>query len=108
MQLANVLIPKEVLDGPNLVYYSDLVIGAGGTMNREATVLGTPVYTVFKGRLGSVDQYLIESGKMVRIENASDTSKIDYCNKTYTGYGSWSQGKDLVNEVVDKILEVCT
>jgi predicted glycosyltransferase len=48
MQLANVLIPREVLDGPNLVYYSDLVIGAGGTMNREATVLGTPVYTIFK------------------------------------------------------------
>jgi predicted glycosyltransferase len=108
MHLTNVLIPKEVLDGPNLVYYSDLVIGAGGTMNREATVLGTPVYTIFKGRLGSVDQNLIKSGKMVRIEDASGFSKIDYCKKKYLSYDSWSQGKGLVNEVVDKILEVCT
>jgi predicted glycosyltransferase len=91
------MIPKEVLNGPNLVYYSDLVIGAGGTMNREATVLGTPVYTIFKGRIGSVDQHLIESGKMVRIENTSDIPKIKYCKKKYMNYDSWNHGKGLVN-----------
>jgi len=88
MHPANVLIPREVLDGLNLIYYSDLVIEAGGTKNRETTVFGTPVYTIFKGRLGSVDQYLIESGKIVRIEDSSGIFKIDYCKNTYAGYGS--------------------
>jgi predicted glycosyltransferase len=46
--LPNVFIPREIVDGPQLVYWSDLVAGAGGTMNREATVLGTPVYSQFQ------------------------------------------------------------
>jgi uncharacterized protein len=106
MALENVLIPRQVLDGPNLIYYSDLVIGAGGTMNREATVLGTPVYTIFKGRLGSVDQFLIESGKMVRIEDGADTPRISFCKKTQAAPDWQRNGRGLVNEVVDKILEV--
>ncbi len=81
-----------------------LVIGAGGTMNREATVLGTPVYTVFKGRLGSVDQHLISLGKMVRIEESNDISKIKICKKTKAASVSSSKGQDLIKEVVDKVL----
>src|SRR5438874_8666929 len=34
--------PPGPLDGSNLIAYSDLVISAGGTMNREAAALGTP------------------------------------------------------------------
>jgi len=103
--LSNVLIPNHVLHGPNLIYHSDLVVGAGGTMNREATVLETPVYTVFKGRPGSVDQHLIRSGKMVRIEDSTDFSKIKICKKPKAASTSWSKRQDLVNEVVDKILK---
>lgn len=106
MGLTNVLIPHEVLDGPNLIYHSDLVIGAGGTMNREATVLGTPVYSVFKGRLGSVDRLLIRSGKMVRIEDSTDVSKIKICNKPKTTSAPWRAGQDLLDEVIEKTLEV--
>lgn len=106
--LSNVLIPDHVLDGPNLIYYSDLVVGAGGTVNREATVLGTPVYTMFKGGLGSVDQHLIRSGKMVRIEDSTDFSKIEICKKPQAPSVSRREGQDdLVNEVIDEILEVC-
>ena len=59
LEITNVLFPTRVLDGPNLIYYSDLIVGAGGTMNREAVVLGSPVYSLFMGMLGSIDQYLI-------------------------------------------------
>lgn len=104
MGLSNVLIPHQVLDGPNLIYHSDLVIGAGGTMNREATVLGTPVYTVFKGRLGSIDQHLINLGKMARIEEGNDISKIKICKKPKAASVSSSKGQDLIKEVVDKVL----
>jgi len=102
--LSNVLIPKHVLDGPNLIYHSDLVLGAGGTMNREATVLGTPVYTVFKGRMGSIDQHLIRLGKMVRIEDSTDISKIKVCKKPKAACISLRERQGLVNEVVNKIL----
>ncbi|MBM3212170.1 DUF354 domain-containing protein [Candidatus Poribacteria bacterium] len=72
----NTIIPPKVLDGPNLLFHSDLAISAGGTMNREAVVLGTPVYTVFAGEIPAVDNYLIKMGKMLRIQNIADFQKI--------------------------------
>lgn len=102
--LPNVIIPREVVDGPQLVYCSDLVVGAGGTMNREATVLGTPVYTQFQGQMGSVDEYLIKQGKMVRVVDSADIPSIKVCKKQRTDGEPWRQGTGLVREVVDKIL----
>ena len=102
--LPNVIIPSEIVDGPQLVYSSDLVVGAGGTMNREATILGTPVYTQFQGLSGSVDEYLIKQGKMIRVVDRVDIPKIKVCKKQPTYGESWKQGADLVHEVVDKIL----
>jgi hypothetical protein len=60
-------IADKVYDGPNLLYHADLAISGGGTMNREAAVLGTPVFTVFKGKLGAVDKHLIELGRMKQL-----------------------------------------
>ena len=50
--------------------YADLVVSAGGTMNREAVALGTPVWTTFEGRLGAVDERLIAEGRLRRLERA--------------------------------------
>jgi uncharacterized protein len=47
-----------------------VVISAGGTMNREAVALGTPVYTVFEGRLGAVDERLLDEGRLRRLDSA--------------------------------------
>ena len=58
------VVPERAVDTQSLVAYADLVISAGGTMNREAAVLGTPVYTVFEGRLGAVDERLIAEGRL--------------------------------------------
>jgi len=69
-------IADKVYDGPNLIYYADLAISGGGTMNREAAVLGTPVYTVFRGQLGAVDQYLIDKGCMMQIKNHQDITAV--------------------------------
>ena len=59
-----VLIPAKPVDGPSLVYAADLVVSAGGTMNREAALLGVPTWTTFAGELGGVDKMLIEDGRM--------------------------------------------
>lgn len=66
----------EVTDGPNLIASSDLIIGGGGTMTREAAVLGIPSYSFFCGKWGSVDTHLVEEGRLIRIENSSDVSGI--------------------------------
>jgi len=59
-----VLIPAKPVDGPSLVYAADLVVSAGGTMNREAALLGVPTWTTYAGELGGVDRMLIEQGRM--------------------------------------------
>ncbi|UZE93659.1 MAG: DUF354 domain-containing protein [Candidatus Pacearchaeota archaeon] len=61
----NLIIPKKAIDGPSLIYYADLVIGAGGTMNREAAVLGTPVISTYQEKSLAVDEWLIKKGLMI-------------------------------------------
>ncbi|MCX8038568.1 MAG: DUF354 domain-containing protein [Candidatus Sumerlaeia bacterium] len=79
---ANAVIPDAAFDGRHLIYFSDLMISAGGTMNREAAVLGTPVYSIFAGRLGAVDRHLIETGRMRMIRHHEDIAAIRVEKKT--------------------------
>ncbi|HEY1410910.1 MAG TPA: DUF354 domain-containing protein, partial [Rhodopila sp.] len=58
------VIPQQAVDGLNLVWHSDLVISGGGTMNREAAALGVPVYSIFRGKIGAVDQHLAQQGRL--------------------------------------------
>jgi uncharacterized protein len=67
-----VIIPEHAVDGLNLVWLSDLVVSGGGTMNREAAALGVPVYSIFRGKIGAVDRYLVEQGRLTLIENVED------------------------------------
>jgi len=63
------VVPEHAVDAPSLVALADLVFSAGGTMNREAVALGTPVYTTFEGRLGAVDEALLRDGRLRRLED---------------------------------------
>ncbi|MGD8457106.1 MAG: DUF354 domain-containing protein [Anaerolineales bacterium] len=102
----NMSIPTRVLDGPNLIYHSDVVISAGGTMNREAVVLGSPVYSLFIGLEGSIDQYLLKTGQLKWIKHSSDIQQIKLCKNPHNNTSYLQQGKDLIKEVVDKILDI--
>jgi predicted glycosyltransferase len=62
------IVPDRAIDAQSLIAYADLVVSAGGTMNREAVALGTPVFTVFEGRLGAVDERLLAAGRLKRLE----------------------------------------
>jgi hypothetical protein len=72
LALPSVVVPDRAIDGQSLVAGADLVVSAGGTMNREAVVLGTPVYTTFAGRLGGVDERLIADGRLRPLERVED------------------------------------
>jgi predicted glycosyltransferase len=101
-RLPNVIVPADALDGPNLLYHADLVISGGGTMNREAAVLGTPAYSVFKGKSAAVDRYLVEQGRMTMIGEPSDIPRIEIRKKQP---GAAMSGAALVRDVTDAILE---
>jgi predicted glycosyltransferase len=64
LELPSILVPDEAVDAQSLIAFSDLVVSAGGTMNREAAALGVPVYTTYGGRLGGVDEMLIREGRL--------------------------------------------
>jgi predicted glycosyltransferase len=66
------IVPERAIDAQSLIAYADVVVSAGGTMNREAVALGTPVYTTFEGRLGAVDEWLIRDGRLIKLTSASE------------------------------------
>ena len=64
LALPSVIVPDGAVDAQSLIALSDLVVSAGGTMNREAAALGVPVYTTYGGRLGGVDEQLIREDRL--------------------------------------------
>jgi uncharacterized protein len=76
------VVPRRAVDAQSLVAFADLVISAGGTMNREAVALGTPVFTTFEGRLGAVDEALLREGRMRRLE---DPDQIELAKRPTKG-----------------------
>jgi uncharacterized protein len=70
--LPSLHVPDGVVDAQSLVALADLVVSAGGTMNREAVALGTPVWTTFAGRLGAVDEELIRAGRLRPLRDPAD------------------------------------
>jgi predicted glycosyltransferase len=68
LRLERVIVPERAVDARSLVATADLVVSAGGTMNREAVVLGTPVWTTFAGTLGAVDRALITAGRLQQLQ----------------------------------------
>lgn len=99
---SNVWIPPTALDGPNLLYHADVVISGGGTMNREAAILGVPTYSLFKGTLAAVDQYLIDTGRMIHLggEEQVDAIRIAPNSDRQPLINS-----SLVGQIVDVILK---
>jgi hypothetical protein len=68
------IVPERAIDAQSLIALGDVVVSAGGTMNREAVALGTPVFTTFEGRLGAVDERLIAEGRMRKLESAAEVT----------------------------------
>ena len=75
------IIPATPLDGANLINASDLVISAGGTINREAAALGVPAFSIYAGQWASVDEELVKEGRLQRISTAADLQKLQVQKK---------------------------
>ena len=68
--LPSLVVPEHAIDAQSLIALADLVVSAGGTMNREAVALGTPVWTTFAGSLGAIDEGLIADGRLAELADA--------------------------------------
>jgi hypothetical protein len=101
-----VIIPERVVDGLNLIWFSDFVVSGGGTMNREAAALGVPVYSIFRGKIGAVDRYLSEAGRLTLIESPAEIpEKIKLVRRT--GIGDFqSSNRPALQNIVDFIVSI--
>jgi predicted glycosyltransferase len=76
LRVGGLIVPERAVDAQSLIAFADVMVSAGGTMNREAVALGTPVYTVFEGRLGAVDERLIADGRLRRLKRADEVELV--------------------------------
>lgn len=86
-------LPERAIDAQSLIAYADLMVSAGGTMNREAVALGTPVFTSFEGRLGAVDERLIAEGRLRRL---TDPAEVVVSKRAGAADGAAAGGRDRI------------
>lgn len=97
-----VIMPAHPIDGSNLIVRSDLVVSAGGTMNREAAALGVPAASIYMGEWAAVDQQLVNEGRLQRIATETDVRELRIQKKTAT---TARAGAGVLQQVANLILE---
>ncbi len=99
---ANMILPRMALDGANLIAYADLVVSAGGTMNREAAAMGVPAATIYAVRWAAIDEELVREGRLRRITTRRDLEALPVEKK---GSIAPRRAMDVRAAVADLILE---
>jgi predicted glycosyltransferase len=103
-QFPAAIVPRQAVDAASLLARADVMIGAGGTMTREAAVLGTPTYTVFAGRLAGVDAELIRRGLLHDLRDGSVVA--DFVKKVPAAGDSEHRSEPILRAVVDTLEQV--
>ncbi|HEX3280854.1 MAG TPA: DUF354 domain-containing protein [Pyrinomonadaceae bacterium] len=98
-----IIVPARPLDGANLIARSDLVVSAGGTMNREAAALGVPAASIYQGEWAAIDQQLVAEGRLQRIATEADVRALRIQKKTTTT--TEFSGAGVLQQVANLILE---
>ena len=109
----SLILPRKALDGANLIAASDLVISAGGTINREAAALGVPAATIYAGEWAAIDEELLREGRLHRIATREDVELIPIEKKcgasprlaTHVRECAWS--RDIDNHAGDVSTRYC-
>lgn len=107
--LRDFLFPERALDARSLMYAADLVLGAGGTMTREAALLGVPTYTVFAGRRSAVDDALVDQGRLRRLHRAEDLAGVSSRSAAPVGLADLrTRGRGLIETFVEATLDAAS
>ena len=98
---ANLIVPPMPLDGANLIAHSDLVVSAGGTMNREAAALGVPAASIYLGEWAAIDEALVKEGRLRKIATEADVRELPLQKKAAANP---RRATNVAGEVADLIL----
>jgi len=101
-----IIIPDHVVNGLDLIWFSDFVVSGGGTMNREAAALGVPVYSIFRGKIGAVDHYLSNEGRLTLLESTDDVRKKLKVARRDKSQLKVKRNKGALNAIVKNIVEI--
>jgi predicted glycosyltransferase len=97
-----VIVPPNPLPGADLIAASDLVISAGGTINREAAALGVPAASIYAGKWAAVDEQLLKEGRLRRIASNADLHGLTIKKKESL---SPRRSGNVIDEIVGFIYE---
>ncbi len=101
----NIRILDHAIDGLQLLWHSDLVVSGGGTMNREAALLGVPTFSIFTGRRPYLDEYLQEQGRMTFIQSSDQVDRIPL-EKRSIGMEYRPGNPGLASSITDLLLDI--
>jgi predicted glycosyltransferase len=99
------IVPARAVDGRSLLAYADAMVGGGGTMNREAALLGTPTFTIFAGRLGAVDRELIRLGLLHDLRGVAANLRFEKKPPRDTATAN-RRGRDILDRVLRAVDDV--
>ncbi len=102
------LIPEKPLIGVDLILSSDLVLGGGGTMTREAAVLGVPSYSFFKGPKGAVDEFLEKNGRLIFIDSILNIENLHFEKKQKEMNILQGNQKKIISSICDRLESLTT
>lgn len=100
------IIPRRPVDGLNIIWFSDLVVSGGGTMNREAAALGVPVYSIFRGKIGAVDRYLEKTGRLTLIETVEQVRQKIALNRRERDAQPATGDRPTLRFIIDNIVSI--
>jgi predicted glycosyltransferase len=100
------VVPARAVDGLNLLWYSDLVVSGGGTMNREAAALGVPVFSIFRGRTGAVDLRLEQEGRLTMIRTPEEIESRIPFTRRYKSIAPDNAPRAALQDIVDHIEDI--
>jgi hypothetical protein len=107
--LSNCLIPSEAVDSRSLMYAADVMIGAGGTMTREAALMGIPAWTLFAGKAPTVDIWLERSGRLSRLTDAGQLARLSpRAAEPHTPQELRERGEAIERVLVDATIRTAT
>jgi len=100
------IVPSKAVDGLNLLWFSDLVVSGGGTMNREAAALGVPVYSIFRGKAGAVDRKLEADGRLTMISTVEEAHKKIELKRRDKNKAVDTRPRAALQDIVDHIEDI--
>src|SRR4051794_40613523 len=105
--LARVTMPERAVDSRSLMWEADVVLGAGGTMTREAALIGVPTFTLFAGREPAVDRWLMREGRLERLESVNQIAALSARDRSPTALDALRRRSfELCEVFVNEVLSV--